>query len=113
MVIWAYLDSDGTKLIGNYIVSWMIKYMIAFALILWVWYRSKVPYRWEVLGVFLVFCAVAWISFDLAYNLFNPNVAWDHLGTTAFSDRWFPSFWTQAAAKGALLGAGVFITVKL
>ena len=112
MIGWAYLDSDGKKVVDNYLASWIIKYMMAFALILWGWYRSNVPYRWQVLGVFIIFSASAWIVFDYSYVIF-AGLPWDFIGTTAWSDRWFSSFPLQMGVKLLLLSCGVYITVKL
>lgn len=121
MVIWAKVDAnlndqglaklmgDG---IGNDIANFFIKYMIGFLLILLVWYESDVPYRWSVLGVFVIFSAVAWITFDLSYNIFRDNVALNHIGTSAidlFFKKFKHPFVFQLMAKLLMLIFGLWL----
>jgi hypothetical protein len=112
LTVWAYKDAKGKNLIGNYIASWIIKYMLAFASILWVWYQSNVPYGWQTVGVFILFSVLGWIVFDAAYKIFR-GLPWNYLGTTAWSDRWFGKFWIQILVKAVLLFVGLYITLKL
>lgn len=123
MISWAIVDAHRNNLgldkffgmgLGNDIASWIVKYGLAFLLILYGWYRAKVPHKWEVLGVFLIFAGAAWISVDITYGIVRVGVAWSHVGTTAITDRifqalpWSPFAW-QTLAKSIVLGGGIWI----
>jgi hypothetical protein len=95
--IWAYIDASKNnrgkpKLVTNDIASWLIKYILGFLIILYVAYGGDPPYSLETLGMFLMYGACAWAWFDLAYILFRVNVRWNHVGTTAWTDRIFQKF---------------------
>ncbi len=122
---WAALDATRNdagleKLIGpglgNDIASFIIRYGLAFLLILYGWYKAEVPYSWEVLGVFIMFGAGGWITTDMTYNLVRDVVSITHVGTTSWSDRIFqltgnPFLW-QSVAKAALFGTGLAFYLK-
>jgi hypothetical protein len=99
--------------------------MIGFLLITFVFYRAEVPAPeasnlwgeiWgnrEVWGVFIIKGAVSWLWFDMTYNIFRVGVEWDHVGTTAWTDRFFHTFKdpfaVQLIFKGILLISGLIL----
>jgi len=122
---WAAIDATRNdagldKLIGqglgNDIASFIIRYGLAFLLILYVWYKAKVPYSWEVLGVFIIFSATGWIVTDTTYNLVREAVTILHVGTTSWSDRIFQltghPFLFQSLAKVTFMGIGLAFYFK-
>jgi hypothetical protein len=92
--VWAAIDARRPKgkLVKNGIAAWMIKYGLGFLSILYIYYRSSVPYDWETVGVFFIFGALGWIVFDLVYNLHRKGVKWNHVGTTMGTDKIFHKF---------------------
>jgi hypothetical protein len=129
---WAFLDAHRNngqkKIIIAHLPAWIIRYMIAFSLILWVFYQGNVPapeasniwqeiwFNREVWGVFFLKGASAWIFFDMTYNLFRVGIDWDYVGSTAWTDRFFRTFkdpfLMQLIAKGLLLIAGLILYFK-
>lgn len=129
ITFWSFLDAHRNngqkKIIIAHLPAWILRYMIAFLLILFVFYRSDVPvpeagniwqeiwYNREVWGVFILKAASSWIIFDANYNLFRVGVSWDHVGTTAWTDRFFQTFEdpfaVQLGIKLVLLISGLLL----
>lgn len=100
-------------LFGYHLAAWMIRYGVAFLLILLVWYQGDVPYSRETVGVFLIKGGIAWIEFDLLYNWIRWFVSWDHVGTTSWLDKIFHKFpnplLAQYVAKAIILVSGILL----
>jgi hypothetical protein len=113
--VWAAIDARRVKgkLIKNGIAAWIIKYGLGFLSILYIYYGSDVPYKIEVVGVFLIFGALGWIVFDLVYNLFRKGVKLDHVGTTMGTDKIFHKFKrpfvAQSSVKLIILTIGLIL----
>ena len=116
--VWGFIDAHRNNigkriLLGSHLPSWIAKYMLAFLDILYVFYRGNPPYSWETVGAFLMFSASSWIWFDMTYNIFRFDVDWDHVGTTAWTDRFFhlfpDPFTIQVIAKCLMLAGGLFL----
>jgi hypothetical protein len=113
--VWAAIDArrEKGKLVKNGIAAWIIKYGLGFLSILYIYYESNVPYRIEVVGVFLIFGALGWIVFDLVYNLFRKGAKWNHVGTTMGTDKIFHKFKrpfiAQSSVKLIILTIGLIL----
>jgi hypothetical protein len=80
-----------TILFGYHLAAWIIRYMIGFLIILYIWYQSDVPYHRETAGVFLLFGSTAWILFDHVYNYF-AEMPYDYVGRSSWLDSFFHNF---------------------
>jgi len=78
-------------LFGYHLAAWIIRYMIGFLIILYIWYQANVPYSRETAGVFLLFGSTAWIEFDIVYNYF-ANMPYDNVGRSSWLDKFFYNF---------------------
>ena len=117
---WFYIDAHRNnkskkKLLGqglgNDIASWFIKFGIAFMIILGIAYQFNTRYVAdnEAWGLLILFSAIAWIL-EVVYNLKRKGVKWNHIGTTAITDRIFRgSFLVQSLVKLTLLISGICV----
>ena len=111
----AYLNNHGqAKLIGNGlgndIAAFILKYMLGFLAILYLWFEGDPPYKWRTFFTFIIFGVVAWTCTDMTYNLFREGVGLDHVGTTSFLDRLYqktgnPFAWMTLTKVLLLTGA--------
>lgn len=122
-ISWANTDArrnDKGKgiLTGYHFLGWLIRYILAFLDITFVWFKGDVPYTWETLGVFMVFGGSSWWLFDYFYNVSrqNPPLDWDHVGTSSWLDKWFQKFEhpfrVQATFKTTLIIIGVILILS-
>lgn len=85
-------NNKGKSILFKYhLASWMIRYGVAFLIIFYIWYLGNVPYKREVIGVFLSFGAIAWLEFDPVYNKIR-NLPLDYVGETSWLDQFFHHF---------------------
>jgi hypothetical protein len=125
-------NEKGAGILFKYhLFSWIIRYIIGFLLITFVWHLGNVPYvddidasffprLWhaiwanrEVWGVFIIKGAIAWFWFDFVYLLFRPSLPLTHVGTSSWLDKIFHKFKNpfvaQMIAKCILLAAGLIM----
>jgi hypothetical protein len=117
----AYLNNHGhAKLIGNGLgndlAAFVVKYILGFVAILYLWFEGDPPYKWRTFLTFVIFAVIAWTCTDLIYNLIREGVGLDHVGTTSFLDRLYqktgnPFAWMTLTKVLLLTGAIVFYKI--
>ena len=113
----AELNEDGKGiLLGNHLISFITRYIIAFLLILTSYGWGDILETKEPLGWFLVYGGGAWILFDLTYN-WGRGLELDYVGSTSWLDKIFKIFgkWdfaVQIAVKLIMLFIGIYMVVS-
>lgn len=119
----ANMNNAGTPgvVMGNHVISWIIRAMIAFFCVFFSypkgkWYQIEVPYPEGLWDLLFIYPASAWIVFDITYLKIREGVGLDYVGFTSYPDLFFYwigeyAFVAMYLVKAVFLGAGIALKV--
>jgi len=97
----------------NHAMAWMARLIVGWLIIQFIYMYPGVnttAEAWDWFWNLCRYCAWGWPLFDLGYNLVRKGVKWNHVGTTALTDKVFHDiyepnpFLAQSIAKIFLIG---------
>lgn len=118
LILWSGTDAglnDKGKpiLLKNHLAAWILRYIMGFLIVKYVWYYGDPPYFWKSIFTLLFMGGLSWWIFDLFYNLArnNPQRKWNEVGESSWLDKWFhrfkDPFIAQAIVKSIILLGGL------